>query len=359
MIEITRKTLWTHLRDTKQNILFLFNANYESRSIASVKLLTSEGIGILGRQNDAHLLCIPLCLHSDGHRDVLADLGDRNRETALHLIKDAGFQHDIWSLKYPPVPNVHSLRAQFAEWLRMYKASWALILDISCMPRALILEMLDVLYALEWSKECGISEVILLYTWAAGYPELGHPVSMGSIRGHFTNQSLDALTSNRRLVTAVSFTSGNGYDASLLCEQLQDKDTKRHWVFLLSRDDPMTALEYMTRNQQLIIDGNAGADSRMFVFTPVDAWRRLKGLLDNMVSSLDKSSAWSCVIAPFGPKPLTVAAFLGVRHIWDMKGRSSPSGLADVLVMSQGFRYSSVYSLEARDTSVYLLDMTS
>jgi len=110
----------------------------------------------------------------------------------------------------------------------------------------------------------------------------------------------------------------------------------------------------MVANQHLLAQAHEKGDHVEFTFSPADASRRLDIIAEDALRKQLQGERHPFIVAPFGPKPLTIAAYFAVARFCRQGQESHSRPVADIALMS-GFQYMSVYSMGKGDISVYAI----
>ncbi len=349
--EIGQEDLARTLRGGER-LAVLLAANYEERSLAALRWLIGVTQKPFLAERSERIAVGLLSLRSKSPLGLLGDTSAANQAMAIAALNRAGLPHKLFTLTYPE-PDPREIKQALGELFKLFgppDGPCRLVWDISALPRGLIVDILELLCGSEWQENYPVKAITYLYAWAGHYPNRDYPESVGKVKGQITGRDLGDLIEQHagENSTAIVVTCGEGHDASQTYEELLRDRITRHVYFFFYRDDPLTSLHCLRANQELLSQARRRHDRFEYLFSPADVSRRLEHVASNVATR----PGGFFVVAPFGPKPLTVAAYLAVakcRHDWRKKRRTS---VADVLLMPRS-QYTSVYSLGVRSLSAY------
>jgi hypothetical protein len=206
------------------------------------------------------------------------------------------------------------------------------------------------------TREFDVSRIVIVYNWASEYPPLAYPETSGSVAGAFRARSPADLLRSSEAGKVIVFVAGNGYDAELTYQEALSPSIARHVVAFLYNGDVFTSLSALRANYSLVSGARHRGDDYVSVFSPSHASRYLQRVVDVALTEQRHFSQYAFLIAPFGPKPLTVAAFLA----WARFHRFSTGPTVRIssdIVLETGARYASVYSVGWRSMTAYDVDV--
>jgi hypothetical protein len=354
LIELNEGQIIGQLRSATGSVVLITMPNYETRSTFALRNIAPELRKLAVDKLRGRILLIRLGLRGEGPKDVLKELSESQSNQTSELLQTIEARKAEINVRYP-ILDENRLIGDLRRTFGMVTRSYDVYIDISCMPRRVVLTLLTELLGRGNGVRQDINSVTVLYTWADRYPGLIYPESYGVSDTFFSGSMMRAFEASLS-TSAVIFAGGPGYESRLVYEQLtdpqwEDKVRSRRIFFLMYRDNPMQSLNDLIANQQLLREAALHGDAIEFCFSPADASRRLAETVSEVISQ-DNLGRHLFLIAPFGPKPLTVAAFDAVLNYRREIGRRGVDAEADIVLMSRT-QYTSVYSIGARQFSGY------
>lgn len=338
------------------NKLFLIFPNFEERSVASARLLSSSSNKMLKTSS-----VMVYWLQGDHPAEML----DHVKEENVHRVRRL-LEHKVAFFRETQLSYPQWSRRKFEDAVKAHIATMVgeleIIMDISCVPRSLLSQLLEVLFPLyrKWPfKIAGVSikGMRFYYTWAADYPRSVGPELLGDLTGYRGDRSLLQFVEGKDSVRMVLTCAGTGHDAlqaSSVAAHLSRASTVKMNAFMFMNHRAVArSYEHMTRNQGLI-----GALSRrgesFRTFFSVD---QFSDILENIVNELryeHRDGNCSLVLGPFGPKIFGVCALLAARNYLRQSIKYRYANSVDIFDLN-GHQYLTTYSIGAGITDCYVV----
>lgn len=342
--------------------------NYEERSLGSTALFARLSENVPSAQVSALVFKF-----SSGLGPVLLDaVKEANSLRGIATLQSAGIErillHPVrWPLNQesvqPLVSEVLSLCRDTAPCIDLF-------IDISALPRNLLLGLVESLLR-DWSDSgvrtgsgSRIASVSIVYTPAKSYPQRYSDDLLGTIRGKYTSKRLDEFlhhTDNQ--IDLVLSLSGTGHDAAQVLGSMPifgGANVQIRPFMFMSDDNIIESFGKFALNAWSIRQLRA-VESRPNYLFGIEALSR--HLTRDAITTAEKHAlkggdSWHYLLAGFGPKPIGFSCYLAKR-VYDVRMRALRSwGTSDVLLTS-GAQYSTIYSIGARNTRIWRLDIES
>jgi hypothetical protein len=217
----------------------------------------------------------------------------------------------------------------------------ALLIDISCMPRAIILALGETLSGLY--ERTPHFPAFIMYSTPQRYPVSRYAAEVGRLKAVKAGRALAEIVEDSNRVDAVIFLGRQGFDAKQFIDSLpRGRRINAHLFF--NRDNPLHSLEVSRANQVVLNDETV--TTRTYL-TMESAHEKLM----EWARTVPVDQAGLYLVAPFGPKPLAFSSALALGAI-GRRGQNANVVRADVVVLG-GHQYSTPYSLGLRQVCLY------
>lgn len=354
------ETIAAEFVDSARPIAIIVAPNFESRSVGACRALVEQLVDKGIQPTRVHWFV--LTLQGDNPPEILDALKAVHTRAVLRVLQDAGYEHERviqCTIRYPVEPD--RFAAQMAEMFRSISSEAELIVDFSAMPRNLLSNFLrQVSVSARYETPFPtVKRVWLIYTWAAAYPEYAGPEIVGGIVGHFSHMRLHSLLEKRTHAEIILFTSGSGHDASEVLEAVRDTALGNQigiqLVNFMNSENFHESYRHLRNHYGLIREAQrVGTTSVRYVFSIRHALQFMRERAQICAKMRNSGNATLFAIAPFGPKPLAVAAhFVRQEYLASIHGRTLVE--SDVL-NSKGTQYLSPYSLGSRSCMSFRYD---
>ncbi len=342
MKEITLAKLVNGLSIKESQTLCLFSPNYEPRSMLGAQEFLSAVVpsdllkfGILTIRGDS------------GRVEPLEALKSASVDTIQKIISEKfNRRAEYKEISYPQNFRNEEVRNSLTEFTTQLTRPFSLILDVSSLPRRVLISLIGAITRYSSSKE--LDGICFLYSWPERYPRLKHPTDLGTLKLAKITTDLDLAVKENSKVWAAVMLGHQGFEAMQFIETLHGNKNVDIYVFI-SRNDPFHSLEILRTNASIITDPNL---RRHYYLSLEAGHEKLMQWAENCAKVEESGAAF--LIAPFGPKLQVVSACLAMNKI-TYQTRGHP--LCDIVVLS-GHQYSTTYSLGYKGLSVFELDTT-
>jgi len=339
--------LLERIESSSRSIAIVIAPNFEERSISFVKRLLNRLAD--NKEARSKIWWFMITLQGDHPPQILDAIKARNAQRCWKLIEknspESFRAHEI--LLYPA--ESRSLGYRLDSFFREMDEEFDLIIDYSSIPRSLLTQILNEVSSSYKSSArlADATELYLTYTWADGYPQNTRTEFVGEIMGHYSQTNLEKLIANKDLVDIVVFSGGNVHDVAatmeLLYRSILGKNLSVSLCILLNDVNMSISQENMRNNYKTLLDTfSRDSSSIRFVFSVDDAYEFLSSFVSKSLCNTEPGRGF-LGIAPFGPKPVGVAAHFALTQ-YASSNPGAKRGDYDILTVSDA-QYLSVYSL--------------
>jgi hypothetical protein len=347
LIEISENELIDILNIGATKTLVVAAPNYEERSTVFpefilqdnlehpidhkkiiLRLITLESteyaVGILNDLKYSHIITIE-------RNQKLKELGDYHREILL----------------YPESFNYRALNNLFRGWIKqLEKETVNILVDISGLPRLLIIELAEVIDDIRKERKRQIKNILIAYILPESYSFSQYPHDIGELRGYFSGRPLKAIIRRNQHIIAIIFPGLQGFESKLLYDEIAASKGPKHVFVPLLGCDLIRSMATMRVNLPLL--SHKGINMHYY-FSIDNGISLMEEILSNDVYMSDVPSNSLVLIAPFGPKPFSWAAPLICEDLQNV------SDIETEITLLSGHQYSSVYSIGKRDMLLFRL----
>jgi hypothetical protein len=262
-------------------LVILSAPNYESRSVTGLK----ELLEVLSRNLNA----------SRDRLGIITLESQRGRVQPLEYLKRINIEEIVTYIGRDPImqtllqritllyPLQSQLDGAFERLTETLDKPFALVLDITAMPRALVYAFLDL--AIQKFQAGTFSNIYIVYHWADGYPRMRYAAEVGELRSVRTAEPLGSLLQNRARVYAALFIGRQGFDARQFLEALPA--TKEATVYhFINRDRPLHSIEILRTNASILTDDSVQLRSYLSIDSghqKLLSWARAEATRDQAV----------------------------------------------------------------------------
>jgi hypothetical protein len=292
--------------------------------------------------------------------------GDSQRVDLLEQLKQAYFEklreplesikYEIKVITYPENYSPNVVVDFIAEGMLQFREEPVnIVVDISAMPRRMLVSVCDAMRAAaEGGSERRIN-VVFCYTSPQSYATVHYAQNVGAVQGYFSGRPIHECRAAH--VSAVIFPSLQGYEGKLLFDELRNWTSRSVKAFVaVGGKDYLTALATMRANQFLLEQRDVGI---IYYYSFQDGIAKLTGLLTQEVAQslgggpVHGNTERMFVVAPFGPKVFTLAAYFGLHDVRTKGGGRCGIEIAHV----SSFQYLSLYSLGVGEMFFWKLEV--
>ncbi|WP_134742326.1 hypothetical protein [Nocardioides sp. 503] len=251
-----------------------------------------------------------------------------------------------------PYPvEAERMRGLLRTSLRLFPTPDDVIIDFTSVPRPILTSLMEGL-ASGTLLSRNVSPY-LAYSWARSYPEAAAFEDYGRPKGSFSDSTVEELLEGIQHLELVVTTGTSIHEAHSVLGELEQRrgtfTSNVRVVNFINRANLAESWRQLTNHQSLLTDATNQGWRVEYAFT-------VRHVLDHVnrawVSATDVSKDGrgpvGLLVAPFGPKPISV----GVQLMMADLRQVDPAARMDVLRTSES-QYLSVYSLGASDCSLF------
>ncbi|MEU2030768.1 hypothetical protein [Nocardia amamiensis] len=348
--------------------VFVIAPNYEERSLGATELLDR----CLPKSSEQRVGVFQITLQSTRPRDVLDRIKSSNRRYSEQQLRSrTNFMAEPATIPMgqasfvPMMAKIRRLCRDSGDQVRLY-------IDISALPRTILLGMLDDLLG-AWSPTIGgvavgrtsrITSIFFIYTPARRYPPKHSDDTLGVIRGRYSHAPLHELLSEQvSRVELCLFLAGNSHDAAQTLGALPQRGGPAdgvglHAFMYFSPDNALLSYSKFGDNLWSIRELRARSVQLTYTFGITHTADLLGRYAQNAAHDhlqRDDENAWF-LIGGFGPKPVGLCSYLAKKRYDSIVGKSGILNQSDVLVVD-GSQYTSLYSIDSGPARVYHIDV--
>ena len=211
---IDNDVLLSSLREHGRKLVVLAAPNYEERSVLGpVKIFEILKMAYSDRISEC-VLCRIVSLQSRRPHEILDEIKTHNIERFKGELRGlfVPFEHKVFTF---PGSEQRALDSFVSDAIMKGGRDVDLLIDISCFPRTLLLQLLEWLFpenkgAPFTQGSTTIHDVYINYSWAESYPTCCGPELIGDIVGYMTGKSFMELLDGKKIAHLVLMTTGSG-----------------------------------------------------------------------------------------------------------------------------------------------------
>ena len=345
MLQVPVPLLVDSLQKDTNDTLCLFAPNYEPRSVLGI----SEFISYM-KPDDYRMKFGVLVFRPLASRvELLESLKNSNLAEVESLL--LACKHPplaIFDLNLPSDVLDRKLEGIIQNFSAQLSEKFNFVLDTSTLPREVLIFLMEIIQKCHDAGK--LNRFVILYTWAEKYPQLHYPADIGELVTMKTCFPLRAIFERQKRIRAVQsalFIGRQGFDGKQFVESLPDSKVVNVYVFM-NMENVFHSLEVIRANAPILVD--PALNIHYYLTIPSGHEKLLRWARE---CPIEENTAY--LIAPFGPKPLVLSAWLAAREI-HQRSRKINDLLTDVVLFSE-HQYSTTYSLGFKSLSAFELDM--
>lgn len=217
---------------------------------------------------------------------------------------------NITHVSYPD--KYHTIFRELENAVQNLRHPCRIILDITALPRRVVALCMDFFQ----KKAQYIENVIVIYTWAGGYPEVIHPTAIGDLVGikGLEQPSIHELLDRTQKPAVLVFPGRQIFDSQQVADAFKRRGERIRVAALFDGDDPLLSLDALRANVNLLWDNTVDTQ---YYLTLNQAYNLIGGWAQECLNEGHDA----LFIAPFGPKPLVAWAWLQLSKFkvpWDI-----------------------------------------
>lgn len=229
-----------------------------------------------------------------------------------------------------------------------------IIFDITALPRRVMLLMMETFARLIEEKKA--DTLYILYTWPLRYPLAGRSTNTGSLRVENSKVPLLELLDDVSEIHGIMTAGRDGSIGRLFLESMPAR-TKIDTFFHMKKDDYLYARDNMLENSNVFSYINKNPSTTENYYLSVSRgyeaiMNKIKSVLRDWNGTKMSGISRALLIAPFGPKPMVITAFIGTHYselFYRKNNLSYKSGIVHVTSLQQN----DLYSIGSKGTSCY------
>lgn len=331
-------------------VLFLC-PNYEERSVAFPNIIRDKALNVEDIQIYPEVFYLQNEIENSAILDALKYQQFKELQKSFLLAKNC--YHRI---NFPDNFSSAELHSTITSCLERYlqsSESFHIIVDISAMPRSIILEFCSAITALKETPvfQNVVNRIFFVYISPKSYSNVGFSQDIGLPYGFFSGEPL--YKNNCPLVHSIIFPGREGHESTLVLNSLTTGCIEHHSTiyFMIESLQYLDSLRFMRANMSIL---NSHNSTEEYYCSLSDGIRTLSERLDAELvalyrNGLSESSLY--VIAPLYSKIMLPAAY----YLLTKMKRIFPKVHVEISIM-KGFQYVSSYSLGVGATHVYELN---
>lgn len=363
--QLTQQQLVEHLAATSCGAVFFLAPNYEERSIGSAVALVE-----LSKEIPARRLASMVLKFQSGLKPVILDrIKNDNNQRAIRYLESRGVSIAHEGVTWPfTQEHFQPILRRLLDLCGTTGPESELFLDISALPRSLLLGLLDSLMSMQRKGRIRVGQssyivaVHLIYTPAERYP-VGHANDLpGAVYGRYHQQRLDEFLARPDAQTDLVLSlAGTAHDAAQVVSSVPavgSVDLTTVAFHFFSHENAAHSFEKIALNAWTLRQLSAmSADIRYFfgVEHTADSIADLaaRAAIKHLESGEPNSSL---VLAGFGPKIVGIACYLGKRVYDQIMVEHDGWSKSDVLLAGSD-QYTTIYSIGRREPVYFRIDL--
>lgn len=348
--------------ENKQDVLFVSSVNYERRSLSWLKVVKKI---IIQNKKPKQLHLYQLSLENPGQ--MISILDEKLQSQEIIYKEQIGLFHERINIEKIEIKLSHSTKKLFLGELAdinemvldMQKninliQPYQIIFDITALPRRVMLLMMGVFARLIEEKKA--QHLFILYTWPLRYPIAGRSTNTGSLKVENSKDQLLEFLDDISEIHGIMTAGRDGSIGRLFLESMPNR-TKIDTFFHIKKDDYLYAFDNLLENSNVFsyIDKNPSTTVNYYlsVSRGYEAiMTKVKSVLHDWNATKASGLNRALLIAPFGPKPMMITAFIGTHYselFCKKNNLSYKSGIVHVASLQQN----DLYSIGSKETSCY------
>ncbi len=325
--------------------------NYEERSVAFPNMILDKAFKADGTRIYPEIFYLQNEIENSAILDALKYQQYKKLQKSFLLAENC--YHRI---NFPDNFSSAELHSAIASCLERYLQSgesFHIIVDISAMPRSIILEFCSAITALKETPvfHDAVDSIFFVYVSPKSYSDVSFSQDIGLPYGFFSGEPLYKNTCP--LVHSIIFPGREGHESTLVLNSLTAGCIEHHSTiyFMIDSFQYLDSLRFMRANMSIL---NSHNSTEEYYCSLSDGIKTLSERFDAELTALCKnglSESSLYIVAPLYSKIMLPAAYY---LLMKMK-RIFPKVNVEISIM-KGFQYVSSYSLGVGDTHIYELN---
>ena len=361
MKEIGLSNFVKEVTENKRDLFFVSSVNYERRSLEWLKIVKK-----IIFQNKVHKL-LHLYRLSIENPQTISILNEKIHSQEIEYNEQINIirkriDSDKVNIKLSDstkplflgnLPDVNKMITDLQKNSNL-EQPFLIVFDITALPRRVILLVMETFTRLIEEKK--VNALYILYTWPLRYPVAGRSTNTGSFRVENSKVPLSEFLDDVNEIHGIMTAGRDGSIGRLFLESMQPR-TKVDFFFYVKKDDYLYALNNMLNNSNVFsyIDKNSSTTVNYYLSISrgyETIMNKVKSILGEWNASKIGGMSRALLIAPLGPKPMMITAFIGARYadlFFKKNSLNYKSGIAHVTSLQQN----DLYSIGMKETSCY------
>lgn len=346
MFELSQDEISRTMSHLGGDVLLVASPNYEPRSVRGVAQF-------IEMYDDALVDCEFAFLTLQARHGRVEPLEDLKSSAIRYLgtliSEKYGKSHRSETIPYPDNFRNAVVRSTLDILTAQLNMPFNLIVDLTSLPRKVLLALLGTLST--YAQRGLLKHLLFLYSWPESYPRLRYASDTGRLNLAELESPVSAAIDESICVNAALSLGLQGFEAIQFSELLPNNSNLSLFI-LMQNDDPLTSLEVIRANVSIVTQLSTEREyclSLNSMHEKLNDWARKVEIDDRSIY----------LLAPFGPKPQMVSAWMARRIIEQRITTTIPLGsdISDIVLYS-GHQYNTTYSLGFRKLSVFKVNIS-
>lgn len=367
MRDIGIQNLVREITENKSDLLFVSSVNYEKRSLEWLRVAKKI---IAGNKTQRQLQLYRLALENSEQLITILNEKTQSHEIDYKEQVDALYGRintDSISIKLSSstkrlllsdLPDIDEMVFDLSKNSNLVHP-FNIIFDITALPRRVILLMMGTFVRLVQEKKA--TSLYVLYTWPLRYPLAGRSTNTGSLRVENSKVPLIDFLDAPSEIHAIMAAGRDGSIGRLFLESIPAR-SRIDTFFHVKKDDYLYAHDSMLNNANVFsyIDKNPSTTVNYYLSVSRGyeaVMNKVKGVLHEWNLTRTSGVNRALLIAPFGPKPMMITAFIGT-HYSELFYRKNNLNYKAGIVHVTSLQQNDLYSIGVKDTSCYKIKIS-
>jgi len=353
------------ISELSKKIVFVSSVNYERRSLESLKTINKI---ILNNSVNRQFHIYRLRVDNKDRRISILEAKAKSHEEEYDnyearlkaRIAKEGSETKIKDTKktftLDDLPGKDNIRSQLIE-SNDAKEPFSIVFDITALPRRVILLMMDVF--VNFLEKSEAKNLFITYTWPGRYPFAGRSTNTGALFVENVKRRLPEFLDGVDEIQSIVTAGRDGSISRLFLESMPG-NANTDTFFYIKKDDYLFGLNSILENANVLSFVDSNSRTRMNYFLSVSRGYEL--IISKVKETLEvwgkehNNLKRALLIAPFGPKPMMITAYIAERYsrLFSLKNSlDCRSGIVHVSSIQQN----DLYSIGYKNTSCYRISL--